>query len=62
MLIESLWEEYGDEIEAVAQEIQPCEYCATQHYEQYILWELLDRALWELDGSGTLERRFSADE
>jgi Fe2+ or Zn2+ uptake regulation protein len=50
-LLESLRKAHGDDIEAVAQEMKPCEYCATQHYEEFILRELLNRALLELVGS-----------
>ena len=51
-LIETLYAEHGDEIEAVAREMKPCEYCETQHYEAFILRELLDRALLDLSESG----------
>lgn len=54
-LVEQLFEEHGDDIEAVAEEMKPCEYCATQHYEEFLLRELLDRALIRLDDDGTLE-------
>ena len=61
-LVESLYEAHGDEIEAVAQEMKPCEYCATQHYEEFILRELLNRSLLELGESGALEHILSEDE
>jgi DNA-binding transcriptional ArsR family regulator len=51
-LVETLYMEHGDKIEAVAQEMKPCEFCETQHYEEFILRELLDRALIELSESG----------
>ena len=54
-LVESLYEEHGDEIEAVAQEMKPCEYCATQHYEEFVVRELLNRALIELSETGALD-------
>jgi DNA-binding transcriptional ArsR family regulator len=54
-LVETLYAEHGDEIEAVARGMKPCEYCETQHYEEFVLRELLDRALIELGGDGTLE-------
>lgn len=44
-LIESVYEQHGDDIESVAREMQPCEYCETQHYEEFIIRELLNRAL-----------------
>ena len=60
-LIETIYEEHGDEIEAVAREMKPCEYCATQHYEEFIVRELLNRALIDLSESGTLEDVFSRE-
>jgi DNA-binding transcriptional ArsR family regulator len=53
-LVETLYLEHGDEIEAVAQEMKPCEYCETQHYEEFILRELLNRALIELSETGKM--------
>ena len=47
-LLETLLAAHGDEIEAVAREMKPCEYCETQRYEEFIVRELLDRALLEL--------------
>jgi DNA-binding transcriptional ArsR family regulator len=47
--------EHGDEIEAVATEMKPCEYCSTQHYEEYILRELMNRALTGLSEDGDLD-------
>ena len=54
-LVEALYAEHGEEIEAVAREMKPCEYCETQHYEEFILRELLDRSLLELSEDGTLD-------
>jgi DNA-binding transcriptional ArsR family regulator len=54
-LVETLYAEHGDEIEEVAQEMKPCEYCETQHYEEFILRELLNRSLIELSENGTLD-------
>lgn len=54
-LVEILYAEHGDEIEEVAQEMKPCEYCETQHYEEFILRELLNRSLIELIEDGTLD-------
>jgi len=51
-VIETLYAEHGDEIEAVAREMKPCNYCETQHYEEFIVRELLSRALLELGESG----------
>lgn len=53
--IERLFSDHGDEIEAVAEEMKPCEYCATQHYEEYLLRELLNRALTDLSEEGELD-------
>lgn len=47
-LIEQLFETHGEEIERVAQEMKPCEYCATQHYEEYIVRELVHQGLTDL--------------
>ena len=57
-LVETLYAEHGEEIEAVARETKPCEYCETQHYEEFVLRELLDRALIELGETGALEDAF----
>ena len=61
-LIETLYTKHGTEIEAVAREMKPCEYCDTQHYEEFIVRELLNRALIELGDSGTLDDVFSTDD
>jgi len=53
-LVEELYAEHGEEIEAVAREMKPCEYCETQHYEEFILRELLNRALIDLSESERL--------
>lgn len=53
--VETLFAEHGDEIRAVAEEMKPCEYCSTQHYEEYILRELLNRALTALSEDGGLD-------
>jgi len=58
-LVETLFAEHGDEIEAVAREMKPCEYCETQHYEEFVLRALLDRALIELGESGALDDVFA---
>lgn len=53
-LLEQLFETHGDEIEAVAREMKPCEYCATQHYEEFIVRELVNRGLTDLSETGEL--------
>lgn len=53
--VEQLFADHGDEIQAVAEEMKPCEYCSTQHYEEYILRELLNRALTNLSEDGDLD-------
>ena len=54
-VIEQLYTEHGDEIEAAADEMKPCEYCATQHYEEFILRELVNRALTSVSEDGELD-------
>jgi len=56
-LLTSLYEAHGDDIEAVAEELKPCEYCATQHYEEFLLRELLNRALLDLNDPAHLTDR-----
>ena len=58
-LLKSLYEAHGKEIETVAKEMKPCEYCATQHYEEFIVRELLNRALLGLSESGELDEVLS---
>jgi DNA-binding transcriptional ArsR family regulator len=53
-VVETLLAEYGDDIEAVATEMKPCEYCSTQRYEEYVLRELVNRALTDLSEGGEL--------
>lgn len=53
-LVSDVYADHGDDIEAVAREMKPCEYCETQRYEEFILRELLDRALTELAEEGDL--------
>ncbi|MFB6220346.1 MAG: helix-turn-helix domain-containing protein [Halolamina sp.] len=50
-LVETLYARHGGAIEDVAREMTPCEYCETQHYEEFILRELLNRALLESEPS-----------
>ncbi|RDI69582.1 ArsR/SmtB family transcription factor [Halopelagius longus] len=61
-LVETLYEDHGDEIEAVAHELKPCEYCETQHYEEFVLRELLNRALINLSETGVLDDVFSGSD
>jgi DNA-binding transcriptional ArsR family regulator len=56
-LVGDIYDEHGDEIEAVAREMQPCEYCETQHYEEFVVRELVDRSLTDLAESGALDDR-----
>jgi len=51
-------DEHEDEIESVAREMKPCEYCETQHYEEFILRELVNRALTDLSEDGDLDELF----
>ena len=53
-LVETLSAEHGEEIETVARELQPCEYCERQHYREFVVRELLDRALIRLSEQGRL--------
>lgn len=55
-LIKTIYEGHGDEIKGVAEEMKPCEYCETQHYAEFIVRELLNRALVDLDETDTLNQ------
>ena len=55
VLIETLAEQYGDEIQAVARDMKPCEYCETQHFEEFVVRELLNRSLIELSETGEFD-------
>ncbi|GAA0272996.1 winged helix-turn-helix domain-containing protein [Halobacterium noricense] len=55
-VVETLYEQHGDEIESVAREMKPCEYCETQHYEEFVVRELLDRALIDLSETAELDQ------
>jgi len=61
-LIKTLAEQHGDEIESVAKEMKPCEYCETQHYEEFVVRELLNRALIDLGETGELDDLLSTAE
>ena len=39
----------------MAREIKPCEYCDTQHYEEFILRELISRSLTDLVENGAID-------
>lgn len=52
-LVEEVFREHGDAIEAVARTMKPCEYCETQHYEEFIVRELVNRALTDISEDGT---------
>jgi DNA-binding transcriptional ArsR family regulator len=54
-VIANVYSEHGDEIAATATEMKPCEYCETQHYEEFILRELMNRALTGLSEDGELD-------
>lgn len=55
-LLERLREEHGPEIRKIAESLKPCEYCQTQHFKEYVLVRLLQRAtasaLHEPDDAG----------
>ncbi|GAB3670417.1 helix-turn-helix domain-containing protein [Halopiger thermotolerans] len=42
-LIEELLDEYGADIERIADQMAPCEHCRTQKYETYLLLTVLRR-------------------
>lgn len=54
-VVEQLFDDHGVEIRVVAREMKPCEYCATQRYEEFVVRELIDRALTDLSESGELD-------
>jgi DNA-binding transcriptional ArsR family regulator len=54
-LIEHLSAEHGDAIETAATEMKPCDYCNTQHYEEFVLREVVNRALTDMSETGDLE-------
>jgi len=58
-LLDSLAENHGDTISEVAAEMVPCEFCDTQHYEEFIVRELVNRALTDVAESGDLDERFA---
>lgn len=44
-LVDQLRAEHGDEIEALAEDMQPCSHCETGHFEEYVLVRVVQRAL-----------------
>ena len=54
-LIETLYAEHSKEIESVANEMKPCEYCETQHFEEFVVRKLLDEALLALGETGSFD-------
>lgn len=54
-LLADLAENHGERIESIAEEMRPCEYCETQHYVEFVVRELLDRALLDLGETGDLD-------
>jgi DNA-binding transcriptional ArsR family regulator len=54
-VLDEVLDEHGDDIEAVAREMKPCEYCDTQHYEEFILRELVNRSLTDLVENGNID-------
>lgn len=57
-MVELLFEEHGDDITAIADEIKPCEYCSRKHHGEYILHELLNQILTDLIEDGELDEYF----
>ena len=57
-VVDRLVAEHGEEIRSVAREMRPCEYCETQHYEEFIVRELIDRALTDLSQNGEFDGLF----
>ena len=54
-VLEDVLDEHGEDIEAVARDMKPCEYCDTQHYEEFILRELVSRSLTDLIENGDID-------
>ena len=54
-VIHWLFEEHGEEIESVARETQPCEYCETQRYGEFVVRELINRGLTDLSEDGEFD-------
>lgn len=60
-VIADVYSEHGDEIETVATEMKPCDYCEIQHYEEFILRELMNRALTDLSEEDELNTLLQSD-
>jgi DNA-binding transcriptional ArsR family regulator len=43
-VLDTLTDDYADELEAIVADMQPCEHCRTQKYETYVLLTVLRRA------------------
>lgn len=43
-LVETIQNDHGDELAAIADSLAPCEHCTTQKYDQYLLLTVLRRA------------------
>ena len=54
-VLDDALDEHGKEIEAVARDMKPCEYCDTQHHEEFILRELVSRSLTDLIENGDID-------
>jgi len=54
-ILAELFDEHGAAIKSVADEMKPCEYCAAQHYEEFIVRNLLNWALLDISEVGDLE-------
>lgn len=61
-VVGALVTEHSEEIEAVTREMTPCEHCETQHYEEFVIRELLNRALIDLSESGGLNSLLTSEE
>jgi len=61
-LLATLYEAHGDEIGSVARAMTPCEYCETQRYEEFVVRELLDRALIDVVEDGDIEALRAGDD
>lgn len=59
-LVEGVIAKHGAAIETIAKELKPCAYCTTQHYEEFIIRELLNRALTDLSEADELDDVFHA--
>lgn len=58
-LIEQMYAEHGDDIEAATDEMKPCDYCTTQHYEEFILRELVNQALTSVSEDSEIDTPLS---